>query len=223
MPVEVETEALLRDVERALLRDTPIERLLPLLVELARTAPVGSGPWLLACQHLAARAVDVDPWRASLLSRRVVALCDDHLAWGILGLAQSILGNHRFAMHAYRQALARAPDNPYYAHNLGHLYDVVLDQPERGLALLERAYRRLGGQPDAAASLAHALARAGRFGRARGLAAAAVRATGSAEHHALRDWIDACFEEAVAHAATKAPAAAPRRRRRRRRTRRAAR
>ena len=83
----------------------------------------------------------------------------DDGAWAVLGLAQSLLGNYRYAARAYERALALAPNNPWYAHNLGHLYDVALDRPQDALPLLAQATAAQPGEADIAASYAHALAR----------------------------------------------------------------
>src|SRR5512146_974465 len=127
-------DRLRREVERALREQRGPEEILPLLARLARAAAPESEPWIFAHRHLAELGVEHDPWRAALFARRVLALCpDDDGAWAVLGLAQSLLGHYRYATRAYERALQLAPNNPWYAHNLGHLYDVALDRPADAL------------------------------------------------------------------------------------------
>lgn len=165
-------------------------RVLPMLARLARLAPERSDTWIFAHRHLAELAVERDPWRASLFARRVVALepADDG-AWAVLGLAQSLLGHHRFAARAYERALAIAPHNPWYAHNLGHLYDVALDRPENALPLLERATEAEPTESEIAASYAHALARCGQVVLARRILKRAIRHGATAEQASLWRWL----------------------------------
>src|SRR5690606_29066117 len=148
------------------------------------------------------RIVTRDPWRAALLSRRILAhRRHDDGAWGVLALAQSLLGNHRYAVRSYRRALSLAPHNPFYAHNLGHLYDAVFDRPdlalpwlERALAWLERlavaddrraARRAEAVRPEALASYAHALMRRGRTAAAQAVMREVVRGRATPAQHAL--------------------------------------
>lgn len=179
-----------------------------LLVRLARAAAPGGDPWVLAHRHLAEMAADRDPWRAALLARRVLAhRPDDAHAWALLGLACSLLGHARAATSAYERALARTPDNPYYAHNLGHLYDVALDRMDDAIRWLARAVARAPGDPEIAASYAHALARAGRMPEARRVLRHAARGGLAPHHEPLRRWIEG-------PAAAPEPQPRPRRRRR---------
>jgi tetratricopeptide (TPR) repeat protein len=183
-----EAEVLLRRVEEAVGAEGV--RLTPLLVQLARVAPPHSRAWAYAHSLLAERLVATEPWRASLLARRAVeASPDDDLGWGVLGLAQSLLGNPGYAVAAYRRALDLVPHNPWYAHNLGHLYDVALHRPEEAIGWLRRAHRALPDHPDVVASYAHALVRAGEPRRARELMAPLMRDNPSPQHHALYRYI----------------------------------
>lgn len=232
-----ETEALWRDVEDRVGdgRDGP--RLRPMLVELARRAPDGSRAWAYACCELAERVMDEEPWYASILARRVTRDCvDNHRGWALLGLASSILGHHRYAAVAYRRALDLQPHNPWYAHNLGHLYDAVLGDPERALPLLQRAHATLDewacrpleapegldvarAQQEVASSLAHALLHAGDLPSARAVMKRVVRGAARPEHHELyRAILDR--EQAVVESAQpseRRPAGGARRRARKRR------
>ena len=138
------------------------EEILPLLARLARAAPPEATLDLRAPPPRRARG------RARSVARGAVRPAghrlrpDDDGAWAVLGLAQSLLGHYRFAARAYERALSLAPNNPWYAHNLGHLYDVALDRPADALPLLERATSAQPNEADIAASYAHALARAGK-------------------------------------------------------------
>ncbi len=188
-----EIDALLSRVEEA-----ADERVQPLLERLAAVAEAGTEAWALAHRELARHAVERQPWRASVLAKRVLeADPGDHLAWGLLALAQSLLGNHEYAVTAYQRALKLAPDNPWYLHNLGHLYDAVLDRPADAVALLRRAAWRLPENNHVLASLAHALARAGHPEQARELMVAVVRSPASHEHHQLYSWLLELSDRAI--------------------------
>ncbi len=168
------------------------EDILPLLARLARAAVPESDAWIYAHRHLAELGVEHDPWRAALFARRVIARRpDDDGAWAVLGLAQSLLGNFRYAARAYERALALAPDNPWYAHNLGHLYDVALERPADALPLLSRATLAQPGEADIAASYAHALARCGKVAAAKRVLRRATRRGATADQAALSRWLDA--------------------------------
>jgi len=106
-------------------------------------------------------------------------------------LSQSLLGNHQYASRALLRALALSPENPWYAHNLGHTLDVALDKPREAIAHLRRAYTRSGKNVDVATSLAHALARCGKTRAAKALLQRALKQSPSPERRALMKWIDA--------------------------------
>ncbi|GAC1352838.1 MAG: hypothetical protein NVSMB1_19740 [Polyangiales bacterium] len=133
-----------------------------MLERLQRIAQEGSAERHYADRRLAELLLETDPWRAAVLMRELVKHHpDDDANWALMGLAQALLGNHRFACAAYRRALAIDPGNPFYSHNLGHLLDVALDRPLDAIKHLECAVR---GVPDALAvscSLIHARWRAG--------------------------------------------------------------
>jgi tetratricopeptide (TPR) repeat protein len=187
-----DVDRLRREVERALRDQLDPEEILPMLARLARAAIPESDTWLYAHRHLAEIGVEHDPWRASLFARRVLELCPtDDGAWAVLGLAQSLLRNYRYAARAYERAVALAPDNPWYAHNLGHLYDVALDRPEDALPLLAQATEAQTGEADIAASYAHALARCGKLAAAKRILKRAIRSGGTADQMALWRWLDA--------------------------------
>lgn len=220
MTGEDHEQALVAQAERALRSGG--DEATALLVRLAREAEPGGDAWVFAHRHLAEVAADRDPWRAALLARRVIAeRPDDAHAWALLGLACSLLGHTRAATSAYERALAQTPDNPYYAHNLGHLYDVGLDRIDDAIRWLARAVARAPGDPEIAASYAHALARAGRMPEARRVLRHAARGGLAPHHEPLRRWIEGDSAPAEDRPATVAaePTAARERPRRRRRPR----
>jgi len=133
---------------------------------LARVTEAGSADWVYAQRQLAELLVEPDPWRATILARTVARYTpDDDGAYAVEGLALTLLGHYRVAARAYRAALAIAPDNPWYAHNLGHLLDVALSRPRDALPLLRQAFQ-MEPHPEIASSLAHALGRTGRVAEA---------------------------------------------------------
>ncbi len=214
---------LCRDVEWALRRALDPSDVLPMLHRLARTAAPGSDERVFAHRQLAELLAEKSPWRAAIYARRVVEdRPDDDRGWALLGLSQTLLGHYRFAVTAYQRALACAPKNPWYAHNLGHLLDVALDRAGEALQWLRAAYTEAselgtGATGDIAASFAHALARAGKLREAKKVLLRAMKAGGSREHVALLSWLDRgapAAEDAggpgMAHAAAAERAPAPR-------------
>lgn len=166
-------ERLMQQVERTLWAGEERRRVVPDLLEIARISDEGSDAWRFAMRTLACILAESDPWRGSLVARRLLAYApSDHEAWGALGLAQSIVGNARYAARCYERAIELGGPCVPYLHNLGHLYDVCLDRLTDAVPLLEGAYAasRSSRQPqlraEIAASLAHALARAGEPERA---------------------------------------------------------
>ncbi|CAN5392633.1 hypothetical protein BH09MYX1_BH09MYX1_22030 [soil metagenome] len=148
--------------EEVLRHDRESARLLLLLRRLASCSSEGSDDAIFAHRHLAELLLDRDPWRASLHARALLrARPEDDRGWAALGLAQADLGHARFAVHAFEQAVALAPANPWYAHNLGVLLDAALDDPDRAIPWLARAAERHRTRGFLSA-LAHALRRAGR-------------------------------------------------------------
>jgi hypothetical protein len=186
-----QAQELRRQIEWTLARAVDPSEILPMLHRLARISDDGSDEILFANLHLAELLVERDPWRAALYARRVVAhRAVDDRGWATLALCQTMLGNYKFAVSAYHHALASAPKNPWYAHNLGHLLDVALGRAQDALPWLERAYRGAGTSGELAASYAHALARAGRISEARKVLTRAMKRTASREHAALLKWLE---------------------------------
>ena len=234
--LSAEAEALWRRMEHAVERGRRDESVLDGLTRLAAVAPEHTEPWYYACQKLAEQIVTRDPWRAALLTRRILARRrHDDGAWGVLGLAQSLLGNHRYAIRAYRRALSLAPHNPWYAHNLGHLYDAVCDRPDLASSLLERALEELSllrrtkdatlaaraeaAWPEALASYAHALMRRGRTVAAQEVMREVVRGRATPAQHALYCQILAMHDRQIDEGIATAPEPPRRSVRKRRRTR----
>ena len=183
--------ALRREIERALRRAFDPADVLPRLARLARLASPASDDGVFAHRQLAELLVERHPWRAAIYARRALAhRADDDRAWAVLAFCQTLLGNFRCAATAYQRAIASAPGNPWYAHNLGHLFDVALGDPQRALPWLRSAYGSKDDNSEIVASYVHALARAGRSGEARSVLDRALLRFDSRELEALRRWLD---------------------------------
>lgn len=157
-----------RQLEQAVRAGRSKAFLLPQLERLAAIAKEGSEEWCFANRQLAELLLEQAPWRAAIHARRVaVHSSSDDAAHALLGLALALQNNYRAAIASYRRALAANPSNPWYAHNVGHLYDVALDLPREGLPFLRAAHREEPTQDDVTASLAHCLARSGAIDEAR--------------------------------------------------------
>lgn len=183
---------LMKQVERALERCADGSEVLPILHRLARVAIAGSEAARYANLKLAELLAERDPWRGAICARRVIVWTrTDDRAWAALGLCLTLLGHYRAATCAYRHALEAAPNNPWYAHNLGHLLDVTLGHSEAALPWLAAAYSGLPRHGGIATSFAHALAKAGRLDEARRVLMHAMREEASREHLALLKWLDA--------------------------------
>ncbi|MGH7438576.1 MAG: hypothetical protein ACRENE_23050 [Polyangiaceae bacterium] len=186
-----QTHELRRQIEWTLSRAIDPSDVLPMLHRLSRLAEDGSDESLFAHLHLAELLVERDPWRAALYARRVLAhRPDDDRGWATLALCQTLLGNYKFAVSAYHNALQSAPKNPWYAHNLGHLLDVALGRARDAVGWLRRAYQTAAYSGEVSASYAHALARVGRLADARKVLARAMKRGSSREHSALLKWLD---------------------------------
>ena len=206
--VETQTcTALRQEIERSLRRAFDPADVLPRLARLARLASPSSDDGIFAHRQLAELLVERHPWRAAIYARRALAhRNDDDRAWAVLAFCQTLLGNFRCAATAYQQAIASAPANPWYAHNLGHLLDVALGAPHRALPWLRSAYGKKEDNSEIVASYVHALARAGHTGEARGVLERALERFHSRELEALLRWLD----QGAPSRAAGAPGSAPR-------------
>ncbi len=185
------TQSLRLEIERALRGAFDPADVLPRLARLARLAAPASDDAAFANQKLAELLVERDPWRAALYVRRALAFrSEDDRAWAVLAFCQTLLGNFRCAASAYKKAIACAPTNPWYAHNLGHLLDVALGEPKRAIDWLRLAYQAKSDNSEVVASYAHALARAGRLDEARVVLERARGRVDSRELDALLRWLD---------------------------------
>jgi tetratricopeptide (TPR) repeat protein len=186
-----EAMRLRKDVEWALRRALDPHDVVPMLHRLAQTASAGTDESIFAHRQLAELLVERHPWRAALFARRVIAYrADDDRAWAVLGLCQTLLGHYRFAVRAYHRALTCAPNNPWYAHNLGHLLDVALGRAEQSLAWLRIAYSAASSNREIASSYAHALARCGQVKEAKRILARTMKRGVSREQAALWKWLE---------------------------------
>jgi tetratricopeptide (TPR) repeat protein len=155
-------ERLIVDLNWARANSLPPRELVPLLRRVVAVAPAGSKERRTARRELAELIVVKDPWLSARLAMDVLREEVDERAFGVLGLAHTLLGNYRSAVRAYRRALELAPGAPEYEHNLGHLLDVALGRPLSALPHLRRAEAALPGESEIQSSLAHALLRLGR-------------------------------------------------------------
>jgi len=191
MESAAETARLRQEIERALRHAFDPADVLPRLARLARLAPPASDDGIFAHRQLAELLVERHPWRAALYARRaLVHRRDDDRAWAVLAFCQTLLGNFRAAASAYNRAIACAPANPWYAHNLGHLLDVALGEPKAALRWLRTAYDAKGDNSEIVASYTHALARAGELDLARQVLDRALERFESRELTALLRWLE---------------------------------
>ena len=164
--------------------------LVPMLENLVRAAPATSEAAYFAKLRLSELIVGDAPFRAARLARDVLVSGESDRAWGVLGLAHTLLGNYRVAARAYRKALGLAPECPVYEHNLGHVLDVALNRPHDALPHLARAHRDLPEESEIASSYAHALLRSGQPAKARELLLKAVKGPAEADE-ILKTWQNA--------------------------------
>lgn len=191
METSGETRTLRQEIERALKRAFDPADVLPRLARLSRLSPASSDDGIFAHRQLAELLVERQPWQAALYARRALAhRSADDRAWAVLAFCQTLLGNFRSAAAAYRKAIACAPGNPWYAHNLGHLLDVALGSPRRALPWLRAAYVAKSDNSEIVASFVHALARAGQTLEARGILERTLSRASSRELEALLKWLD---------------------------------
>lgn len=187
----MERSRLRQEIERALRHAFDPADVLPQLARLARLAPDASDDGAFAHQKLAELLVEHHPWRAAIHARRALShRPHDDRAWAVLAFCQTLLGNFRSAAAAYEKATACAPENPWYAHNLGHLLDVALGAPDRALPWLRAAYHHKSDNSEIVASYAHALGRAGNLDEARSVLERGLERFESNELEALLRWLE---------------------------------
>lgn len=162
------------------------------LETLSRSEPEGNSDALFAHRQLAELRLEKSPWRAALHLRQLVkADAADDGVHALMGLCQALLGNFNAAVGSYRRATRRAPRNPWYHHNLGHLLDVGVGDSAQALAHLRIAHELEPDEDEITASMAHCVARLGRLEEATELAREALAAAPhSDEHRALLAWIE---------------------------------
>ncbi len=183
---------LIRRAESALRRARSRREVEPLLHKILQLTGEGSEASIFAHRHLAELLLEENPWVAALHLRRVLDhRREDDVVHALMGLCHALLGNFGAAVAAYRRALARAPRNPWYHHNLGHLLDVALAQPSRALEHLVRAHEMEPLEDEITASLAHCRAMLRHLDEAKRLAREAIKvAPRNRDHQALLAWIE---------------------------------
>jgi len=186
-----ELDRLRRRAESALRRARGRAEVVPLLTRILELAEAGGEHALFSHRQLAELLIEENPWRAALHLRHLARYeGDDDVVHALMGLCQALLGNFHSAVAAYRRALATAPRNPWYHHNLGHLLDVALSDPEAAHEHLREAHIMEPLEHEITASLAHCLARLSRTEEALELAEEALDlAPRNDDHHALVEWI----------------------------------
>lgn len=187
-----DADKLRRLAENALAKGGAESSVAPLLEQLLTVVGDAGEHALFAHRHLAELRIESAPWKAALHLRRVIReQGGDDVVHALMGLSQALLGNFRAAVSAYRRALQTSPKSPWYHHNLGHLLDVALGEPQRAEAHLREAHRMEPLEHEITASLAHCLARCDRLDEAREMAEEAVLADPRNEaHRELLEWIE---------------------------------
>jgi Flp pilus assembly protein TadD len=189
---ETEVRALQRRAEQAIRSAKPRDFIVRILEQLVASAAADSDAARFAHRHLAELRLEESPWRAALHLRRVLALDgDDDVAHALMGLCQALQANFRCAVGSYRRAVALAPANPWYNHNLGHLLDVAIGGSRDALPYLRRAHKLEPTQDEVTASLAHCLGRLGECDEALTLARSLVKRSPRDPHHrTLLTWLE---------------------------------
>jgi predicted Zn-dependent protease len=184
-------ERLVSDVSWAISRGLPKRDLVAMLKRLIASATPGSPEECFAKLELSELIVGDEPFRAARLAMDVLKAGADPRAFGVLGIAQSLLGNFRAARSAYEQALQLEPDHPAYRHNLGHLLDIAFDRPREALRHLAVARRARPAEAAIITSEAHALARTGQTARAVQLLQQTLGWTDSDAQARVSEWLAA--------------------------------
>jgi tetratricopeptide (TPR) repeat protein len=193
-------ECLLGDVAFALKQGMGPGELVPMLERLLEIAPVGSEARRFGRLQLAELMIHDQPFRAASLARPVALECVSDRAWGIVGLAMTVLGHYRAAVRAYRRALLVAPSHVEYLHNLGHVLDVGLDRFHEACPYLEQAHRGEPKVKEIASSLAHAVARSGHLSRAVELLSGCVGMTETMAFATIEIWLSRAPEASTGQA-----------------------
>jgi len=162
-------EHLLADVRFALNQGMGPRDLVPMLTQLVGRAAAGSEVSRFARLQLALQLLESHPFRAATLARSVTLEVDDDEAFGLLGLALTVLGHYRAAATAHRRACRLHPSHPGHAHNFGHLLDEAFGLPKLALPWLRRAFLAAPDVSEIASSYAHALVRVGQVVQARAI------------------------------------------------------
>jgi Flp pilus assembly protein TadD len=186
-----ELDRLRARIDDALRRERPRTEIMPLLEKLLDGAPDHGELYVYGHRHTAELLLQDEPWRAALHLRRVIrAGAGEDTAHALMGLCQALLGNFDSAVFHYERALALDPSNAWYHHNLGHLLDVALKQPQAALSHLRWAHEAHPMEDEVTASLAHCLARLGQLEEAEALAREALDLSPEHDSHAsLVAWI----------------------------------
>jgi Flp pilus assembly protein TadD len=157
---------------------------------IASTAP-GSPEQSFAKLELSELIVGDEPFRAARLALDVIKEGADPRAFGVLGIAHSLLGHFRAARKAYERAVELEPEHPAYRHNLGHLLDIAFDRPREALRHLAAARRARPSEPAIVTSEAHALTRAGQAARAVQLLVRALAWPAAEAEARVQSWLSA--------------------------------
>ncbi len=156
------------DIEWGLSQGLPLAQLVPMVERLMRQAEPGSLHQTYAKRQLCELISRSEPFRAARLAHEIlVEYPEDDRAHAALGLACLMMGHYKKAEKSYRAALAIVPHCPWYAHNLGHLLDVVMNRPFEALSWLAMARNALPHEPEIASSYAHVLLACGQREKAR--------------------------------------------------------
>jgi Flp pilus assembly protein TadD len=188
---ESAVERLVSDVSWAISRGLPKRDLVAMLKRLIASAEPDSPEQSFAKLELSELSVGDEPFRAARLALDVLKDGPLARAYGVLGIAHSLLGNFRAARRAYEQAVALEPDHPGYRHNLGHLLDVAFNRPKEALRHLALARRERPEESAIITSEAHALARAGQAARATKLLVKALEWSQSDAEARVGEWLGA--------------------------------
>jgi Tfp pilus assembly protein PilF len=190
MPEQAPHE-LFSDVSWAMARGLPKRDLVAMLNKLATTAADGSDEQMFAKLELASLIVQEEPFRAARLALDVTHACVSDRAFGILGVAHSLLGSFGAARRAHERAVQLAPDCAAHRHNLGHLLDVAFERPREALRHLRAAAKLSSSDPAIASSLAHALVRAGHRAKARAILVSELSWDAEEAEATLTSWANA--------------------------------